>query len=254
MRYSEEQLWDYEADRLEWLDRADKLRDTVLLRLFRSPRAEEIARTGFVRRIGYLEHALVRLSEFYPPNLTSASRDIVRDAGLLLQAFVMNVFGAIDNLAFIWALERNVTAPDGRQLSKQETVFIGTRGKQIRESLTPLVRSAIDNASEWFKLVGAYRHGVAHQIPIYIPRLLTKKDQQEAESLDLSLKAAFADGDRSKWDDLFDKRHRLGDFGGLMALDGVEKPLMLHPQVVCDLATVVELGEVIFKELHASRN
>ena len=254
MQYSEEQLWDYETDRLEWLDRADKLRDTVLLWLFRSARAEKIARTGFVRRIGYLEHALVRLSEIYPPNLTGASRDIVRDAELLLQVFVMNVFGAIDNLAFIWALERKVTAPDGRQLSKQETVFIGTRSKQIRESLTPMVRSTIDSASEWFKLIGAYRHGVAHQIPIYIPRLLTKEDQQEAEGLDLALKAAFADGDRSKWGELFDKRHTLGDFGGLMALDGVEKPLVLHPQVVCDLATVVELGEVIFKELNVPRN
>lgn len=191
------------------------------------------------------------MSEVYPPNLAHACRDIVRDAELLIQAFIMNVFGALDNLALIWALERKILRRDGNALSRTETVFVGSRRKVIYDSLTPNIKAIIDDASEWFAQIGAYRHGVAHQIPVYIPRLFSNADLADAERLGAAIEAELANGERATAFQLMDERHQLGDYGGWMALGGKDRPMMLHPQMVCDLATVVNLAEVIFVELDA---
>jgi hypothetical protein len=171
-QYSHEQLIEYEESRKLWLGRGRALLDVVLTHKFANPRAEEYARTGFGRRLGYLEHAMERLAEVYPPNTVGASRDAIRDAELLLQAFVMNIFGAIDNLAWVWAIERDAHGSSGRALRPAEFVFVGARSNHLSASLTPRLREVVGDAKEWFNEIGIYRHGVAHQIPIYIPRLL----------------------------------------------------------------------------------
>jgi hypothetical protein len=251
-QYSEEQITEYEESRQRWLDRGDALLTTILTQTFANPQAGEYARTGFARRLGYLDHAMLRLDEVYPPNIVNAPRDRVRDAELILQAFVMNVFGAIDNLAWVWALERNVTGPGGRALYGSEMVFVGPRCDHLIASLTPPILDEIANAAEWFDVIGAYRHGVAHQIPIYIPRLFSEDESAEFGRLEFAIRDAFAADDLDAALELMDRKHGLGDYGAMMALNGERRPMLLHPQLVCDLATVVNLGETIFGELSAN--
>jgi len=248
-QYTDEQIGDYERNRDDWLNRADKLLTTILTYRFRIERAGEFAHTGFARRIGYLEHAMRRMDEAYPPNCAGASRDQVKDAELILQAFVMNVFGSIDNLAWIWALERGVTGARGQPLRPTEIGFVGSRAGWLAASLPPPILSALDNAKEWFNQIGAYRHGVAHQVPIYIPRLYSTEDAAVLEELTAAIDQATAARDMDRLLPLLDKRHSLGDYGAYMALNGEQRPMLLHPQMVCDLATVVELGEIVMREL-----
>jgi hypothetical protein len=248
-QYSPEQIEDYERNRHEWMDRAEALLTTILTHTFQVERASEFARTGFGRRLGYLEHAMKRMDAVYPPNSPDASREQVRDAELILQAFVMNVFGAIDNLAWIWAFERGVTGPGGRALLPAEICFVGPRSGRLVESLSGPVVAALENANEWFDQIGAYRHGVAHQIPIYIPRLYSTDDIKISEELTAAINETIAAGDIQRMLPLLDRRHSLGNYGAYMALNGERRPMLLHPQMVCDLATVVELGEIIMSEL-----
>ena len=248
-QYSAEQIEDYESGRHEWMERAEMLLTTVLTYRFQIERAGEFARTGFGRRLGYLEQSMNRMDDIYPPNCARASRDQVRDAELILQAFVMNVFGAIDNLAWIWALERGVTGAREQPLKPSEISFVGPRSRWLVSSLSAPILSALDNAKEWFDQIGAYRHGVAHQIPIYIPRLYSADDAAASEQLAAEINDAAAAKDMDRLLPLLDKRHSLGDYGAYIALNGERQPMLLHPQMVCDLATVVELGEIIMREL-----
>jgi hypothetical protein len=248
-QYTAEQIEEYERNKHEWLDRAGGLLTTALTYGFKVERAGEFARTGFCRRLGYLEHAIRRMDEVYPPNCTRASREQVKDAELILQAFVMNVFGAIDNLAWVWALERDLTGPKGQPLWPAEICFTGPRSRWMVATLTPPILTALDNAKEWFDQIGAYRHGVAHQVPIYIPRLYSAADIASSEEIDVAINEAIAAGQKKELGPLLDKRHRLGDYGAYMALNGEHRAMLLHPQMVCDLATVVELGELIMSEL-----
>jgi hypothetical protein len=248
-QYAAEQIEEYERNKHLWMERADDLLTTILTYGFKAERAGEFARIGFCRRLGYLEHAMRRMDEVYPPNCSGASREQVRDAELILQAFVMNVFGAIDNLAWVWTLERSVTGPKGQPLWPAEICFVGPRSRSLVASLPSPVLTVLDNSKEWFDQIGAYRHGVAHQIPIYIPRLYSAEDVASAEEIGVAINEAIAAGEREKLGPLLDERHSLGDYGGYMALNGERRPMLMHPQMVCDLATVVELGELIMSEL-----
>lgn len=247
--YTYEEIERYEEDLSKWLERGDELADVALSHSFKNPRAEQFSREGFVRRLNYLEHVMNRLAEIYPPNLDDASRDTVRDAEMLVQSFVMNVFGAIDNLAWVWVLERRVKRPNGKELSPSQIVFDGRQAGTLVDSLTPKLIEVVDKSRDWFKALRAYRDGVAHQIPIYIPRLLNDDERERSERLRVAIDKAIAANNRSLLGELLDELHSLGDYGALMALSGAHVPIKLHPQTVCDLATVVELGETLFAEL-----
>jgi hypothetical protein len=250
-RYTDEQINDYEEGRRQWLRRGDDLTDVALSYPFKKLRAEQFSREGFVRRLNYLDHAMCRLADIYPPNLTKASRGRVRDAELLVQSFVMNVFGAIDNLAWVWVLERGITRPNGTQLRRAEVVFDGPQSRILVESLTPALNAVVSDASDWFKALRTYRDGVAHQIPIYIPRLLNEEEAQKSAILSVSIHKAISARNHKLMGDLLDERNNLGDYGAFMALSGEQSPMMLHPQMVCDLATVVNFGETLFSELNS---
>lgn len=250
-QYSHEQIEDYGRNRHEWMERADALLTTILTHPFQVDRASEFARTGFGRRLGYLEHAMKRMHTVYPPNCHDPSRDQVRDAELILQAFVMNVFGAIDNLGWVWALERRVTGAKGQPLFPAEICFVGPRSGRLLGSLTPPVIAVLEDAAEWFVQLGAYRHGVAHQVPIYIPRLYSTDDARADEELGRAINQAISARDIQTMLPLMSKRHALGSYGAYMALNGEKRPMLLHPQMICDLATVVLLGETIMAELAA---
>jgi hypothetical protein len=72
------------------------------------------------------------------------------------------------------------------------------------------------------------------------------------ERLGIAIEAAIARWDAKSLGDLLDQRNQLGDYGAMMALDGKQRPMMLHPQTICDLATVINLGETIFEELKSA--
>ncbi len=251
--YTDEQIENYENDRSEWMERGQELTDMVLSYSFRNSRAEQFSREGFVRRLNNLDHAMGRLAEIYPPNTFKASRNTVHDAELLLQSFVMNVFGAIDNLAWVWTLERGVTRPCGKALMRSEVVFDGNRAKTLIASLTPALAEVINEASDWFKALRVYRDGVAHQIPIYIPRLLNKDEAERAACLKVAIEEAIANRNHRLMNELHEEHYHLGDYGAIMALSGKQRTLIFHAQMVCDLATVVNLGEALFSELNSEQ-
>lgn len=161
----------------------------------------------------------------------------------------MNVFGAIDNLAWIWSLERNLTRQNGDALIRTERVFIGKNSKVVTKSLTPEVKKIVSESKDWFEKIGDYRHGIAHQIPLYIPRVLSKNDAVDLEKISVSIDEAIVSKDSRRVSNLVQKKFSLGDFGPYMALGGSHDPILLHAQMICDYSTVVHLGEAIFREI-----
>lgn len=77
----------------------------ILLDL-RNPRAQEFARQGFPRRLKVMARCINNVFEAIPPERTELpSRDELTDATINIQSFIFNVYGAIDNLAWIWMAE-----------------------------------------------------------------------------------------------------------------------------------------------------
>jgi hypothetical protein len=145
------------------------LRERYLIRNYWNDRAKEHALHGFARRLGTLVRCIDRVFEILPPDREDIpSRDEVVDATINIQAFVLNIFGCLDNLAWIWVCETDVRSKDGSELAPEE-IGLGKGNKQVRRSFLPPFRSYLDSLESWFTHIKEFRDALAHRIPLYIP-------------------------------------------------------------------------------------
>lgn len=138
-------------------------------RRFRTQRGREYAFHGLLRRIGTISHCLEAVFREVPPRFNGIpERGSLKTAESMIQAFVFNVFGALDNLAWVWVSESNLRRPNGLELSPRQ-IGLGPRCTIVRESFSEGYRSTLNDLGDWFAHIEDFRHALAHRIPIYIP-------------------------------------------------------------------------------------
>jgi hypothetical protein len=255
MPYSTEELEEIFEALATWNERLEKLVTAVLIREYKNIRSKEYAIHGFSRRLHTLQHCLDRTFSCVPPQAESPTRSELQDATAFIQAFVLNVYGAIDNLAHIWCFEAGVKDKIGRELDPK---FIGLtpKNKIIRSSLPSPFKEKMNERDTWFKYLINYRHALAHRIPLYIiPRILNNEDGKQYENIEKLKFAAATARDWITYNDLDAKQDRVGTFAPyiLHSLEEDAAPMRFHPQMVCDMATVVEIGEELLFELDKLR-
>jgi hypothetical protein len=100
----------------------------TLLNLANS-RAKEFATQGYPRRLKIIVRCMHNVFTLIPPDReTLPSRDELSDATINIQSFVFNVFGSIDNLAWIWVCEKGQKRPDGTPIAD---IYVGLGPKNI---------------------------------------------------------------------------------------------------------------------------
>ena len=78
---------------------------------YRTERGKEYAFHGFSRRLDILRTAIDEVFTALPPDREGIpEREEVLKATIAIQAFVLNMVGCLDNLAWIWVHERGVRA------------------------------------------------------------------------------------------------------------------------------------------------
>src|SRR5579872_1774027 len=92
--------------------------DDLLVRFFTlkpiNPHAVEYARQGVPRRLKVLTRCIINVFTGIPPERDELpSREALSDATINIQAFVFNVFGAVDNLAWLWMHQIGQKRQDG---------------------------------------------------------------------------------------------------------------------------------------------
>jgi hypothetical protein len=79
--------------------------------------ALEYTRHGFIRRLGTLKRCIENIYSIYPPDrFDKPSSNECLDLAINLQSFMFNIFGYIDNLAWVWVKEREIRDKRGRPL------------------------------------------------------------------------------------------------------------------------------------------
>jgi hypothetical protein len=109
--FSEEQLEEMHLRRANLPSQYARLQMRFVSRIYKTERGKEFALQGFGRRIGIMVRAIQQVFTILPPERDRddiAARDEVVDATIALQAFVLNVVGCIDNLAWVWVCEKPV--------------------------------------------------------------------------------------------------------------------------------------------------
>jgi hypothetical protein len=132
------------------------IQERYLTRRFSNDRAKEFAQQGFARRLGTLARCMRNAFSVLPPDLDGVpSDDATHDAAIQLQTFVINVFGCLDNLAWVWVLERDLKRPDGSDMPPE---WVGLRPKntRVRQSFSTAFQSYLDSLAPWFD----YQEGI----------------------------------------------------------------------------------------------
>jgi hypothetical protein len=88
----------------------------------------------------------------------AAARASRRDC---IQAIVMNVFGSIDNLAWIWVSKKRLDV-------HHYSVGLIPKCKTFRETLSLEMQGCLHKLEPWFDYIVDYRDALAHRIPLFI--------------------------------------------------------------------------------------
>lgn len=118
MTYSDEELERLQNAYLAVSEKRQRLSMLYLGRDYNNEMALEYVRHGFLRRLGTLVRCIENTFKILPlDQVDPPSMEDRLDTGINIQAFVFNVFGSVDNLAWIWVREQNITKNDGSPIA-----------------------------------------------------------------------------------------------------------------------------------------
>lgn len=230
------------------------IRERCLIQTFSNERAKEIAQHGFARRLGTLVRCMRNAFVALPPDLACVpTDDDVYDATIQLQAFVINVFGCLDNLAWVWVLERDLKQANG---SKIPSEWVGLRPSNtlIRKSFSPAFQTYLDGLASWFGYQEGFRHALAHQIPLYIPPFaIAPENKRRYHELQNVIERLVLSGDHEEANLRRQELDSFKFFRPVIVHSWTSAtPLAFHPQMIADFRTVDEISVRIFDELSQS--
>lgn len=232
--------------------RAQAIAEIFLGRQYISETAKEYARHGVARRVFTLARCISQIFTHIPPELEDVPpRDLRTDATIFTQAFVFNAFGTIDNLAFVWVNEKNVLGRNGRPLPNGRIGLTADK-EQVRQSFSMAMQAYLQQRDSWFSYLENFRHSLGHRIPLYIPpHVVDPADVAQYQTLEASMNEALQNSDLGEYERLKAEQIRLARFRPWMkhSLTDATPPVLFHPQVLADFATIEEICMKIGDEL-----
>jgi hypothetical protein len=131
--------------------------------------AREYATQGFPRRLGVMAHCIHNVFRSLPPEKEEVpSKTQLFDATVNIQAFLVNAFGCIDNLARIWIHEKPVMTARGKPLPKGE-IGLAVHHTRVRTSLSQSFQDYLKTLDEWLTFMANFRHALAHRTFLRTP-------------------------------------------------------------------------------------
>jgi hypothetical protein len=250
----------FSDDQLEQLRRAysevdrkyQSLLEMYAFRPFKNEQAAEFARHGFIRRVKTLARCVQNVYRICPPDRDKKlSTDELSDLAINLQGFVFNIFGCLENLAWVWAKEKDIRNGKGDPLMNFQIGF-GDKYIFVRKSFSDDFRHYLDGLSEWFSQMENFRHALAHRIPLYVPPYIVNDEEAAKErELEQSRREALGKHEFDEYERLTNELEGIGKFVPWMTHSFSEKSrqVVFHPQIIADWNTVVEISERFLTEL-----
>jgi hypothetical protein len=247
--FSQQALDELTLGRAELPPALRKLKAAFAGRTYANDQAREYAQHGLCRRLSSMVHMVETVFELLPPGQDSIpERATVMDATACIQNFVMNAFGCLENLAWIWVLEKNIRGKGGAELGRYD---VGLGKPHVRKSFSPEFRAFLDENQDWLANLISFRDGLAHRIPLYIaPYVIEEAAAEEHKALDAAaIKAAIA-GNQGDYDRIRGEQQALGRFRPWMThsvYEGVPT-ILIHKQMLHDYVTIDAYGWTLLEE------
>jgi hypothetical protein len=252
MYFSEEAIKRLAADYSAMPSKLNTLMEKFILLDTSNPRAREFASQGFPRRVKVMALCITNVFEKIPPERTEVpSRDELSNATINIQSFVFNVFGAVDNLAWIWMAEKGQKRRDGTPI-RDTHVGLGPDNTSVRSTLSQDFQNYLATLDAWFGHIATLRHALAHRIPLYIPPyVIEEKDEPAYRDFEAKMTEAAKKGDFAEYDRLSAAQLQLGRFRPWVqhSFEEKSKPVIFHAQMLSDFNTVDEIAHTMLVEL-----
>lgn len=207
---------------------------------------------GVARRLSVLKRSLENIFGTFP--LTTSrplDRNDLYDVQINLHAYVMNLYGIFDNWAWAFVYRHDILEQVGGKHG------VGLFKRDTRKFLPQILREylASEETSSWHEdYLKSFRDALAHRIPLYIPPMeVTKEEGQRYNVLESEKINLIKSMQWERLDELYEEQSRIGrpSFMFIHSYEeGQQKPMVLHPQILCDGLSVVEFGTLYMTNWH----
>lgn len=252
MYFSEENIKQLEEAYAEIEEKYQSLLLAFVTRSYKQKEAAEFALHGFVRRIKTMKRCIDNIYRICPPNIDhKPSSEELSDLAINLQAFVLNVYGSLDNLAWVWVKEKGLLNKKGNPLANGEIGF-AEKYSAVRDTFSPEFQSYLKTLDKWFGYVENFRHALAHRIPLYVPPYVSNEEEVKRErELEVLRTDALRKHQFDEYERLTNEVETLGKFVPWMTHSfGENSPqAVFHAQIIADWNTVVQISENFITEL-----
>jgi hypothetical protein len=250
--YSDEALKEIKAEYQTINGKLNHLVEEYSFLSLKNSRAKEFSTQGYPRRLKIIVRCIDNVFRIIPPDRSALpSRDELSDTTINIQGFVFNVFGSIDNLAWILVLEKGRKLPDGRPIPDTH-IGLGPNNKGVRATLSKEFQNYLTRLDNWFAHITDLRHALAHRIPLYIPPyVIQAADEIAYKDFEAKMADAIRKHDFASYDQLSVEQMKLGRFRPWVQHSFEENavPIVFHAQMLADFNTVEELGRKMLDEL-----
>lgn len=261
--YSDTQLEEFEKSIQRLLNETAGMRFVLgdLAQRLTNPRARTFALQGIGRRLPLIARGAHNIFTLYPPNAEELlSIETCDEVAIQFQAFAINMYGLMDNIAWVCVLESGGTP---------NPLKIGLFKREVKQYLPDELKDYVGapRPLTWFSEYGkVYRDSTAHRVPPYLPsRTYTTEEGQTYKDLHHRATVALTEATRAhadvaqamalmeQYEQLVQEKESLGSNSLLVALslNGEEttSPVYLHPQLLCDWGLAIELLQVFDRSL-----
>jgi hypothetical protein len=220
---------------------------------FANEEAREFAQHGFMRRLGTLRRCIENVYVLIPPETaTVPDRPVLHDAQINIQAFFANVYGAIDNLAWVWVFERGLA-----NVIPRNRVGFRSRHTEVRTTLSAEFQKYLETLDPWMDYVIEYRDALAHRIPLYVPPGQVRPENVDAYNKlsDQMTEALNVRQNGFAYERLASQQEQLLIFQPWIthSIRETTGHIRFHLQMLIDFKTIDEIGNKMLNELKTVR-
>lgn len=216
-------------------------------------RAQEYVLHGICRRLKIIRRCIDNIFSIFPVERKEFLREEERsDLEINLHAFIINIDGLQDNIAWVYVMEKSL-----EKVVKRGRLGVGLFNKNTQDHLPAELRAYLesDRMVSWHKRYAQnYRDALAHRIPLYVPpSIMTPADVQKYQALDTQILDAMNTPDFERTETLMEEQKTVGSICAAFLHSysdmDASPPVYFHPQVIIDAKTAMEIVSVVRRNM-----
>jgi len=202
-------------------------------------KAKEYLHYGVGRRLEFIERCVENIFSVFPIDRSNLlCREELMDVAINLHAFYVNIFGFLDNLAWVLIHEKR----PGGAINKMN---VGLFKEEIKQYLTDEFCQYLHSSQmrTWHdQYLKNYRDALSHRIPLYVPpQILNAEQKKELAQMDQEIINCYKTHDFSALAKLRKQQMNIGTICPIVHDSCENRGVLLHPQVLTDFNTIEEI-------------